>query len=45
MSGIAIQGYAATYKQNGTGIYNGTNDFGLNTNTYVSQDDGLARAD
>lgn len=41
VSGIALQGYAAIYKQNGTGIYNGSTDFGLNTNTYVSHNHKL----
>ena len=33
VSGISLQGYAATRKTNGSGIYDGTNDFGLSTNT------------
>ncbi|KAK8201380.1 pH nine-sensitive protein 1 [Zalaria obscura] len=35
VSGIAIQGYAATKGFNGGGIYGGNNDFGLSTNTLV----------
>ncbi|KAK7539640.1 plasma-membrane choline transporter-domain-containing protein [Phyllosticta citribraziliensis] len=35
VSGIAIQGYAATKGFNGGGIYDGANDFGLSTNTVV----------
>jgi hypothetical protein len=35
VSGITLQGYAATRGKNGSGIYDGTNDFGLSTNTYV----------
>jgi hypothetical protein len=33
VSGIALQGYASTRGTNGSGIYDGTNDFGLSTNT------------
>jgi hypothetical protein len=33
VAGISLQGYAATRGQNGSGIYDGTNDFGLSTNT------------
>lgn len=35
VSGISIQGYAATYGFNGDGIYGSNNDFGLSTNTIV----------
>ena len=35
VSGIAIQGYAATFGFNGGGIYGSSNDFGLSTNTVV----------
>ncbi|PNS16350.1 Protein pns1 [Sphaceloma murrayae] len=35
VSGISIQGYAATKGFNGGGIYDGGNDFGLDTNTIV----------
>lgn len=35
VSGIAIQGYAATKGFNGGGIYGSNNDFGLDTNTIV----------
>ena len=35
VSGISIQGYAATYGFNGGGIYDSSNDFGLTTNTIV----------
>ncbi|KAF2141481.1 uncharacterized protein K452DRAFT_319085 [Aplosporella prunicola CBS 121167] len=35
VSGIAIQGYAATKGFNGGGIYDSGNDFGLSTNTIV----------
>lgn len=35
VSGISIQGYAATKGFNGGGIYNSSNDFGLSTNTLV----------
>jgi len=35
VSGIAIQGYSATYGFNGGGIYDSRNDFGLDTNTIV----------
>lgn len=35
VSGISIQGYAATKGFNGGGIYDSQNDFGLDTNTLV----------
>ncbi|KAI5246656.1 DUF580-domain-containing protein [Aureobasidium subglaciale] len=35
VSGIALQGYAATKGFNGGGIYDSNNDFGLDTNTIV----------
>ena len=35
VSGISIQGYAATYGFNGGGIYGSENNFGLTTNTIV----------
>ncbi|KAK0266292.1 pH nine-sensitive protein 1 [Friedmanniomyces endolithicus] len=35
VSGISLQGYAATKGFNGGGIYGSQNDFGLNTNTMV----------
>ncbi|TKA77087.1 hypothetical protein B0A55_03574 [Friedmanniomyces simplex] len=35
VSGISLQGYAATKGFNGGGIYGSSNDFGLNTNTIV----------
>jgi hypothetical protein len=35
ISGISLQGYAATYGFNGGGIYGSNNDFGLSTNTIV----------
>lgn len=35
VSGIAIQGYAATKGFNGGGIYGSRNEFGLDTNTVV----------
>ncbi|KAL9088174.1 MAG: hypothetical protein Q9165_006301 [Trypethelium subeluteriae] len=35
VSGISIQGYAATKGFNGGGIYDGRNDFGLDTNTII----------
>lgn len=35
VSGISLQGYAATKGFNGGGIYGSSNDFGLDTNTVV----------
>jgi hypothetical protein len=35
VSGISIQGYAATKSFNGGGIYGSQNEFGLTTNTIV----------
>ncbi|KAK3690620.1 pH nine-sensitive protein 1 [Vermiconidia calcicola] len=35
VSGIALQGYASTHGFNGGGIYDSSNDFGLDTNTIV----------
>jgi hypothetical protein len=33
VAGISLQGYAATRGQSGSGIYDGSNDFSLDTNT------------